>query len=371
MEHRIITSNAQPVHWKPYRIPYAWPPEVDKQIQEMNNNNIIQPSSSLWNAPILLVKKTDNTMRFVCDFQGLNDVTKKDSYPLPRVHDVIDSMHGARYWTTLDAASAYWSIPLADSDKEKTAFSVPHGKFEFNVMPFGLCNAASYQRMIDINLAGLPANRILAYMDDIVSVSSTLSEHLECIKHVFKRLQSSNISLKLSKCTFASNKVDFLGFQLSNEGIKPQSRLTDAIQTFGVLKTKKELKGFFGLAGFYRDFIPTFTHISKPLNDLTSDKVPFCSTSAYDSAFDTLKNLLSSESVLRFPDLNTPFVLEVDASNYAVGGSLSQKAPDNTLHPVAYFSTALQKSQQNWSATTKEAFALVLAVHHWQVYLAG
>ena len=159
--------------------------------------------------------------------------------------------------------------------------------------------------------------------------------------------------------------------QLSNEGIKPQSRLTDAIQTFGVPKTKKELKGFLGLAGFYRDFIPNFTHISKPLKELTSDKVPFCWTSACDSAFDTLKNLLSSEPVLRFPDLNTPFVLEVDASNYAVGGILSQKAPDNTLHPVAYFSTALQKSQQNWSATTKEAFALVLAVRHWHVYLAG
>jgi len=123
-------------------------------------------------------------------------------YLHPRVRDVIDSMQGAQYWTTLDAASAFWSIPLADSDKEKTAFSVPRGKFEFNVMPFGLCNAgASYQRMIDINLAGLPTNRILAYMDDIVIFSSTFSEHLECIEQLFKRLQSSNISLKLSKCT--------------------------------------------------------------------------------------------------------------------------------------------------------------------------
>ena len=146
MEHRIITANAQPVHRKPYRIPYAWQPEVDKQIQEMINNDIIKPPSSPWNAPIILVKKKDNTMRFVCDFRGLNDVTKKDSYLLPRVRDVIDSMQGAQYWTTLDAASAYWSIPLADSDKEKTAFSVPRGKFEFNVVPFSLCNAgASYQ----------------------------------------------------------------------------------------------------------------------------------------------------------------------------------------------------------------------------------
>ena len=136
-------------------------------------------------------------------------------------------------------------------------------------------------------------------------------------------------------------------------------------------KTKKELKGFLGLAGFYRDFIPNFSHIRKPLNELTSDKVPFSWTSACDNAFDTLKSQLSSEPVLNFPDLNGLFILEVDTNNYAVGGILSQKAPDNTLHPVAYFSTTLQKSQQNWSATTKEAFALVLAIRHWHVYLAG
>lgn len=372
MKHRIITNNEQPVNRKPYRVPYAWHAEVDKQIQEMVDNNIIRPSSSPWNAPIILVRKKDNSMRFVCDFRGLNDVTKKDSYPLPRIRDVIDNMQGTEYWTTLDAASAYWSIPVAETDKEKTAFSVSRGKFEFNVMPFGLCNAgASYQRMMDINLAGLPTNRILAYMDDIVVFSKTFDEHLSSIEQLFQRLQTSGISLKLSKCVFASNKVDFLGFELSNVGIKPQSRLTDAINKYGVPSTKKELKGFLGLAGFYRDFIPDFAKISKPLNELTSDKTQFNWTPSCDQAFNKLKHLLSSEPVLHFPDLSKQFVLEVDASNYAVGGVLSQQGNDNKLHPVAYFSTALQKSQQNWSATSKEAFALVLAVRHWHVYLTG
>ena len=134
-----------------------------------------------------MVKKKDNSMRFVCDFRGLNDVTKKDTYPLPHIRDIIDKMHGAKYWTTLDAASAYWSIPLAEADKEKTAFSVPQGKFEFNVTPYGLCNAgASYQRMIYITLAGLPSDRILAYMDDIVIFSKTFSEHLKNREQVFQ-----------------------------------------------------------------------------------------------------------------------------------------------------------------------------------------
>ena len=154
-------------------------------------------------------------MRFMCDFRELNDFTKKDTYPLPHICHVIDKMQGAKYRKTLDAASAYWSMPLTKADKEKTTFSVRRGKIEFNVTPYGLCNArASYQRMIDINLAGLPSDRILAYMDDIVIFSKTFSEHLTSLERVFQRLRLSGVSLKLSKCIFASRTVDFLGFEL-------------------------------------------------------------------------------------------------------------------------------------------------------------
>ena len=169
---------------------------------------------------------------------------------MPHIRDVIDKMQGAKYWITLvDAASAYWFMPLAEADKKKTAFSVPRGKFEFNVTPYGLCNAgAPSQSMIDINLAGLPLDRILAYMDDIVIFSKTFSEHLTSLEQVFQRIRLSGVSLKLSKCVFAT--VDYLGLELLQSGIKPQSRLTDAVLNFGQPKTRKELKGFLGLVGF-------------------------------------------------------------------------------------------------------------------------
>ena len=135
----------------------------------MLTNDIIRPSYSPWNARVILVKKKDNSNRFVCDFRGVNDVSKKETYPLPHIKDVIDKIAGAKYWSTQDAASAYWSIPLSENDKEKTAFSVPRGKFEFNVMPFGLSNSrATYQRMMDMCLSGLPTDKLLSYMDDIV-----------------------------------------------------------------------------------------------------------------------------------------------------------------------------------------------------------
>ena len=185
-------------------------------------------------------------------------------------------MHGAKFWTMLDAAAAYWSMPLAKQEKEKTAFAVPRGKCEFNVTLFGLCNAgASYERLIDKRLSGLPSDRILAYMDNTVVFSKSFEDHLYSLEQIFQCLSSSAISLNLSKCVFASENVDFLGFELSKPGIKPQSRLTTAIKQFQRPKTEKELKGFLCLSGFYRAFIPAFVAISKPLTAVTSNKVPF------------------------------------------------------------------------------------------------
>ena len=201
VNHQIITEGALPVKARYRRVPAAWEDEIESQIQEMLNNGIIRPSSSPWNSPVILAKKKDGKMRFVCDFRSLNDVTKKDTYPLPHIRDIIDKMEGARYWSTLDAAGAYWSMPLNEADKEKTAFTVPRGKFEFNVTPFGLSNSgASYQRMMDICLAGLPYHRILAYMDDIVIFSCTFAEHLSELETLFEKLSEANITLKSSKC---------------------------------------------------------------------------------------------------------------------------------------------------------------------------
>ena len=372
VEHPIITDDALPVKRKYKRIPLAWEDEVEQQIQEMIKNDIIRPSTSPWNAPLILVKKKDGSTRFVCDFRGLNDVTIKDTYPLPNVRDVLDSMHGSRYWTTLDAASAYWSMPLREEDKEKTAFSVPRGKFEFNVTPYGLTNAgASYQRMMDICLAGLPPERILAYLDDIVIFSPTFEDHIADVRKVFDRLRSADISLKASKCVFASDEVEYLGYELSMNGIKPQRKLTEAILSFEKPENRKELKRFLGLIGFYRNFIDGFGNICHPLNRLTSENVQFVWSEECAVAFEGLKARLASKPVLAFPCLGKDFIVDVDASDMAFGGVLMQTGEDGLLHPVAYFSDAVQKSQSGWAPTTKEAFALVLATRHWHVYLAG
>ena len=372
MKHKIVTGDALPVKSKIRRTAAAWEDYIDGQVKEMLKHDIIRPSCSPWNSPLLLVKKKDNSMRFVCDFRGLNDVTKKDNYPLPHIRDVVDKMEGSEFWTTLDAASAYWSMPLDEQDREKTAFAVPRGKYEFNVTPYGLTNAgASYQRLMDVCLSGLPTNRILAYMDDIVIFSRSFEQHMTDVEAVFQRLRTANIALKASKCVFAAEKVDFLGYELSSLGIKPQKRLTTTIKEFPQPKNRKEVKRFLGMAGFYRNFIRGFGDISHPLNKLTCDDIKFEWNEHCEKAFNDLKLCLTSEPVLAFPRLGEDFIVDVDASNIAFGGVLIQEGSDSLLHPVGYFSDSVQKSQKDWAPTTKEAFALVLAVRHWHVYLAG
>ena len=257
MKHKIGTNDVLPQFRKPIRIPYAFEEEMNKQVNEMVKNKIIRPSSSPWNAPVMLVRKKDQAMRSVCDFRALNDVTKKDTYPLPLSKDVVNRRGGGGggsiFWTKLDAASAYWSMPLEERDKEKTAFSVPRGKFEFNVTPYGLCNAgASYQRMIDIMLSGLPSDRVLEYMDDISVYSPTFREHLESLRMVFQKLRETGITLKLAKCQFVCESIDFIGYNISKDGVKPLSTLTETINSFSRPSSKKELKRFLGMIGFYR-----------------------------------------------------------------------------------------------------------------------
>ena len=272
----------------------------------------------------------------------------------------------------LDAAWAYWSMPLREEDKEKTAFSAPRGKYEFNVTSYGLTNAgASYQRLMDVTLSGLSSHRILAYMDDVILFSRTLDEHEKDLDLVLECFENANISLKASKCVFGSDKVDFLGFELSAHGIKPQKRLTEAIENFAQPECKKDVKSFLGMANFYRTFIKNFADISHPLNRLTSDNVDFVWDETCDKAFQKLKKALCNEPVLAFPQVGEKFAVEVDASDVAFGGVLSQRGADGLDHPVAYFSDTVKKSQKSWAPTTKEAFALILAGRHWYVYLAG
>ena len=230
VKHDTDTRDAKPIKQLPRCLPNALRSVVNEQVEEMINSYIIRPSCSPWASPIVLVKKKDGTWRFCVDFRQLNDITIKDAYPLPQVTDLIDNLSGQCYFSTLDLASGYWQVKLADESKSKTAFVIPG---EFNRMPFGLCNAVpKFQRLMSRILEGLPPHKCLVYLNDILVTGKTFEEHCCNLKAVLDAIQKAGLQLKPSKCFFGHKQVKYLGFIISGKGLTPDPDKVKAIERF-------------------------------------------------------------------------------------------------------------------------------------------
>ena len=259
LEHGIET------HGPPLRQPYRRQnPAVRKeemtQVQQMLSSNVIRPSNSPWASPVVMVRKKDSSLRFCVDFRQLNAATVKDAHPLPQIDDLLDALHGAKWFSTLDLKSGYWQVPIAEQDKEKTAFRTSSGQlFEFNQVPFGLCNApATFSRLMDRVLAGLHWETCLFYLDDIIVFSSTWEEHLARLREVFERLRQAKLKLGAAKYTFAAKEVSYLGHRVTEEGLLPDPSLLAAIRDIPPPTTATEVRSFLGLAGYYRRYVKGF-----------------------------------------------------------------------------------------------------------------
>ena len=247
----------------------------------MLEDKFIRASASQWNAPLLVVPKKMNEkgnqkLRVVIDFRRLNELTIGDSFPLPNIVDILDQLGNAKYFTTLDLASGYHQIPMAEDDKPKTAFSTLYGHYEFNRMPFGLKNApATFQRLMNSVLTGLQGLECLVYLDDIVVYGASLEEHNKRLEKILQRLRGSNLKLQPEKCEFLRKEVIYLGHIISENGILPDPSKLTAIHEFPTPKKVKEVQAFIGLAGYYRKFIKNFSKIARPLTKLTRKNKKF------------------------------------------------------------------------------------------------
>lgn len=244
-EHVIDTGDSRPIHQHPYRHSPFERNLIEKQVEEMLRDGIIRESRSPWSSPVVLVKKPNGSWRFCVDFRRVNEVTKKDVHPLPRIDDILDVLQGSKYFTTLDLTSGYWQVKIKEEDKPKTAFACGPGLYEFNVVPFGLCNApATFQRMINKVLSGLLWKVCLAYLDDIVIFSKDMTAHLQDLKSVFSALDAANLRLKPEKCSFARQEIKYLGHILTGENIRPDPDKVAAIEKFSPPKTRKVYRAF-------------------------------------------------------------------------------------------------------------------------------
>lgn len=367
--HCIETGEARPINAKPRRLPPVKVNAAYTEVQRMLDMDVIEPTNSPWAAPIVLVTKKDGSIRFCVDYRKLNEVTKVDSYPLPRCDDLLGSLHGKKYFSALDLESGYWQIPMAQADKEKTAFVTPFGAWQFKVMPFGLRNAPStFQRTMDMVLAGAKWNHCLVYIDDILIFSETVDNHIRDIHDVFSRLVKYNLKLKPSKCDLFKHEIMFLGHLISEHGIKPNPARTSAIMSWPEPKTCEEVQSFLGTCSYYRKFILNFSLLAKPLFDIVHQ---WEWGQAQSDAFKLLRFKLSNPPLLKHPRPLDPFIVETDASRIGLGAVLLQANQEGVEQPVEYASRLLRKHERNYAVRELEALGILWACEtfrHWVLH---
>lgn len=234
VEHKINTGHAPPIKQPPRKIPLAKMQEVENEINDMLEKGIIETSNSPWSSPIVLVRKKDGSIRFCIDYRKLNDLTLKDSYPIPRIDTTLDALSGSKWFSTIDLKSGYWQVKMAPEDKPKTAFSIPRGgHWQFLNMPFGLCNAgATFERLMEKVLSNLSWNICMVYLDDIIILSKTFEEHIENLRQVFERLKSANLKMNLKKCCILQKQVSFLGHVVSENGISTDPSKLESVKNW-------------------------------------------------------------------------------------------------------------------------------------------
>ncbi|UYV84721.1 hypothetical protein LAZ67_X003197 [Cordylochernes scorpioides] len=347
-KHKIETGSHQPIKHRPYRVSRTERQAIQTEVDKMLDAGII-------------LKKKDGNWRFCLDYRRLNKVTKKDVYPLPRIDVTLDSLKGAKFYSSMDLRSGYWQIEVDEADREKTAFITPDGLYEFLVMPFGLCNApATFERMMDKILKGLKWTMALCYLDDIVVYSKSFNEHLHRLEIILQCLDKAELRLSPKKCLFGTKRIS----------IYPGPEKIEAIAKFPTPKSITDVRSFIGLCSYYRRFIENFAEKAAPLHEVLKKDTKFTWNSDQQDAFDSLKKALMSEPVLAYFEEQLPTELHTDASGYGIGAVLVQ-INDGKERPVGYASRTLSKAEKNYSTTERECLAAIWAINKFRPYLFG
>lgn len=366
-----LQEGAKPPYKPPYRMSPLELDELKKQIQGLLDKGWIRPSHSPFGSPVLFAAKPDGSLRLCIDYRALNALTKKSRYPIPRIDEMFDRLNKAKYITCLDYQQGYHQVAMRESDIEKTAFVTRYGQFEWLVMPFGLCNAPStFQAIMNQILGSDFDDFAMAYLDDLTIFSETLEEHVQHVASVLKRLQERGYHLRLSKCKFARNEVELLGFMVGNGQLKPSPKKVKVVRNWAQPTNAHELRQFLGFCNFYRRFVKGYSKIAAPLTGLFRKDIAFNWGAEQESAFSELKRKLTTAPTLMLPDMSLPFRVVVDASDFALGATLLQDHGKG-WQPVAFDGRKMTSAELNYVTTDKENLGLVHALLNWRAYFEG
>lgn len=376
IEHHIPlnTEKPEPIRSRPYRLTWNEEDYLKKEIKKMLDLNLIKPSDGLWCSPCFFVKKNNGKLRLVIDYRRLNQMTVKSGYALPIIDQLLDRLGGHQYFSVIDCASGFWQIPLEESCKQYTGFVTTQGCYEFNVMPFGLTSASStFQKMMNTLLAPYVGDFVFIFIDDVIIFSKTLNEHRKHIVLILEKCLENNLRLNLTKSHFLKEKVEYLGHEISANGIHPNTRNMEKILRFPIPKNVDEIKSFLGTTGYYRRFIPHYASVAQPLTELTRKNKNFIWGEKQISAYELLKMALVTPPILAFPNRDLVQILTTDASYKGFGAILSQSkdGTNNGERVISYISKGVSKAQENYAQVHLEAYAIVWAVNHFRHYLIG
>ena len=371
--HIKTEPGVAPICQRARPVPIHVQEKVRKELQGMLDANIIRPSTSEWSSPIVIVKKKDGGIRLCVDFRAVNDVTWKDSFPLPRIDDLLERLHGAHLFSAMDLQKGFHQIELDEESREKTAFAVPWGLFEYTVMPFGICNGPSvFQRMITLALGDRLGIDCLGYIDDLLAFSQDEMEMLAKLDGIFTRLRIAGLKVKPEKCFFGVKRVEFLGHEVSAAGIAPMDAKLDKIAAAPRPHDRRALRAFLGYINYYRDYIREFALLASPLYELLRKDISWCWADAHDVAFVAVKTAFRSAPILAHPSSaeHDVFVLDTDASHDGMGGVLSQ-IQNGRERPICFASRIFSKAERNYDVTRRELLAVVVFTNRFRHFLYG
>ncbi len=368
-----VDPDAKPRFCKARTVPYAMRDMVEQELERLTQEGIIEPVQFAdWAAPIVPVLKSGGKSIRICgDFKAtVNQVSKLDKYPIPKIEDLFANLAGGKAFTKLDMSQAYQQLLLDEESRKYVVVNTHRGLFRYNRLPFGISSAPGiFQRVMECLLRGIPG--VVVYIDDVLVTGKTEEEHLAALGKVLQRMSEAGLRLQKDKCVFLSPSVVYLGHRIDAQGLHPVADKLQALQEAPSPRNVSELKSYLGLLTYYAKFLPNLATVLAPLYKLLKHSERWRWSTKQERAFKESKELLLSSQLLVHFDPNLEIRLACDASAYGIGAVLSHKMPDGSEKPVGFASRTLTDTEKNYSQMEREGLACVYGVKRFNSYLLG